>query len=402
MLMAWNQPGGNGGRDPWGGRGGQQGPPDLDEVVKKLQATLSRLFGGGKLGGVGGKGGGRVGGAGAKGIGLIALVVLIIWAVLGAYIVDPPERAVVLRFGEFLKITDPGLNWAPYLIDSVEKVNVQQINSENIGFRRTPGGTTSVPHESLMLTEDENIVDLDFTVQYRISNPADYLFNVEDPRNTLRQATESAVREIVGKNEMDFVLTEGRDAVATEVHTLAQSILDEYKTGLYVTSVNMQSAQPPREVQDAFFDAVKAREDEERKKNEARAFAADILPKARGEANAIRERALAYEQRVVANAEGEADRFLKVLREYNKAPEVTRKRLYLESVESVLGNSTKVLLGVEDGNNLLYLPLDKLVEMRKSATSAGATESMTTESPAAGSTGGDTRRQRFSDRVRSR
>lgn len=401
--MAWNQPGGNGGRDPWGGRGGQQGPPDLDEVVKKLQATLSRLFGGGKLGGgVGGKGGGGFGGAGAKGIGLIALVVLIIWAALGAYIVDPAERAVVLRFGEFLKITEPGLNWAPYLIDSVEKVNVQQINSENIGFRKTAGGTTSVPHESLMLTEDENIVDLDFTVQYRISNPADFLFNVVDPRNTLRQATESGVREIVGKNEMDFVLTEGRDAVATEVHTLTQSILDEYKTGLYVTSVNMQSAQPPREVQDAFFDAVKAREDEERTKNEARAFAADILPKARGESNAIRERALAYEQRVVAGAEGETDRFLKVLQEYNKAPEVTQKRLYLESVESVLGNSTKVLLGVEDGNNLLYLPLDKLIEMRRSATSAGAAESMATESPNARSTGGDTRRQRFSDRVRSR
>lgn len=401
--MAWNQPGGNGGKDPWGGRGGQQGPPDLDEVLRKLQATLGRLFGGGKLGGgMGAKGGGGFSGGGAKGIGLIALLVLVIWAALGAYIVDPPERAVVLRFGKFLKITDPGLNWAPYLIDRVEKVNVQKINSENIGFRRTGGGTTSVPHESLMLTEDENIVDLDFTIQYRISNPADFLFNVVDPRNTLRQATESGVREIVGKNEMDFVLTEGREAVGTEVHTLTQSILDEYKTGLYVTSVNMQSAQPPREVQDAFFDAVKAREDEERKKNEARAFAADILPKARGEANAIRERALAYEQRVVAGAEGETDRFLKVLQEYNKAPEVTQKRLYLESVESVLGNSTKVLLGVEDGNNLIYLPLDKLVEMRRSATSSGAAENMSAESPTARSTGEDMRRQRFSDRARSR
>lgn len=364
--MAWNQPGGNGDRDPWGGGrgGGQQGPPDLDEVLRKLQASLGRIFSSGKSGGGTGRGGGVPFGGSKKGIGLIVLLVLIGWIVAGIYIVDPPEQGVVLRFGKYVRTTGPGPHWAPFLVETVEKVNVQQVRSEDIGFRRTPAGQSSVPHESLMLTEDEAIVDVKFTVQYRVNDPGAYLFNVVDPTTTLRQTTEGAVREIVGKSEMDFVLTEGRDAVASEAELLMQTILNEYGVGLQITSVNMQSAQPPREVQDAFFDAVKAREDEERKKNQARAYAADILPKARGDANAIRERAQAYQQRVVAAADGETDRFLSVLREYSKAPEVTRERLYLEAVESVMTNSSKVMVDVQGGNSLIYLPLDQLVRGR--------------------------------------
>jgi len=377
--MAWNQPGGNGDRDPWGGgRGGQQGPPDLDEVLRKLQASLGRIFGGGKSGGGPSRGGGTLFGGGKMGIGLIVLLVLIGWIIAGIYIVDPAEQGVVLRFGKYVRTTGPGPHWAPFLVETVEKVNVQQVRSEDIGFRRTPAGQSSVPHESLMLTEDEAIVDVKFTVQYRVNDPGAYLFNVVDPTTTLRQATEGAVREIVGKSDMDFVLTEGRDAVASEAETLIQNILNDYGAGLQITSVNMQSAQPPREVQDAFFDAVKAREDEERKKNQARAYAADILPKARGDANAIRERALAYQQRVVAAAEGETDRFLNVLREYSKAPEVTRERLYLEAVESVMSNASKVMVDVEGGNSLIYLPLDKLIRERE-ANQGGTT--MTSEEP---------------------
>ncbi|NIR30787.1 MAG: FtsH protease activity modulator HflK [Gammaproteobacteria bacterium] len=369
--MAWNQPGGNGGRDPWGNRGGQQGPPDLDEVLKKLQAALGRIFGGG---GRSAGGGFRLGGGGAKGIGLIALVLAVIWGLAGIYIVDPPEQGVVLRFGEYVRTVGPGPHWLPYLVEDAEKVNVELVRSQDIGFRRAGGGTSSVPNEALMLTEDENIVDVQFTVQYRVKDPAKYLFNVQEPDMTLRQATESAVREIVGKNKMDFVLTEGRSAVAARAEELIQGILDRYGTGLQVTSVNMQSAQPPKEVQAAFADAVKAREDEERFKNEARAYAADIIPKARGDADAIRERALAYKERVVAEAEGRTDRFLKLLREYAKAPEVTRDRLYLEAVEAVLARSSKVLVDLEGGNNLIYLPLDKLVTGRGSVSGAGMTQ----------------------------
>lgn len=371
--MAWNQPGGNGGRDPWGSRGGgQQRPPDLDEVLRKLQASLGRIFSGG--GGQGGGRGFRLGGGGAKGVGLVLLALVLIWGLAGIYIVDPPEQGVVLRFGQYVRTVGPGPHWLPYFIEHAEKVNVELVRSQDIGFRRAGGATSPVPNEALMLTEDENIVDVQFTVQYRVKDPAAYLFNLQEPDMTLKQATESAVREIVGKNKMDFVLTEGRSAVAARTEELIQEILDRYVTGLQVTSVNMQSAQPPKEVQAAFADAVKAREDEERFKNEARAYAADILPKARGEANAIRERALAYKERVVAQAEGQTDRFLKLLGEYEKAPEVTRDRLYLEAVESVLARTSKVLVDLEGGNNLIYLPLDKLVTGRRAASGAGLDE----------------------------
>lgn len=360
--MAWNQPGGNGGRDPWGNRGGQQGPPDLDEVLKKLQSRLGRIFGG-RSGG-GGGGGFSLPGGGLVGVGVIVAIVVGAWALAGFYIVDPAEEAVVLRFGEYRTTTREGLHWAPYFIDRVEKINVRQIRNQEVGFRSSGGSQTAVAHESLMLTEDENIIDIKFSIQYRVNDARDYLFNVLDPDLTLRQATESAVREVVGRSGMDFVITAGRDVVASETSTLIQEILDRYEAGLKITSVNMQDAQPPAQVQDAFFDAVKAREDQERIINQANAYKADIVPKARGEANAMLERAEAYRQRVIAQADGETDRFLKVLNEYRKAPAVTRERLYLETVEEVMANSSKVLVDLQGGNNIMFLPLDKLFSGR--------------------------------------
>jgi len=253
----------------------------------------------------------------------------------------------------------------------VEIINVKQVNTEEIGFRSAGRSEGSVPREALMLTQDENIVDLRFAIQYRVNDAKAFLFNVVDPVVTLRQVTESAIREIVGKNRLDYVITEGRSAVAAAAEEAIQGILDRYQVGIGITTVNMQGAQPPPEVQDAFSDAVKAREDEERLKNEAEAYANDIIPKARGDADAMREQAEAYKQRVIAAAEGETNRFLSVLGEYQKAPEVTRKRLYIESLESVLGSTSKVLVDVEGGNNLLYVPLDKLLTGQPAGGAAG-------------------------------
>lgn len=363
--MAWNQPGGGGDRDPWGGRNGKQGPPDLDEVLKKLQGRLSGIFGGrsGGGGGSGGSGGPSFRGIGSTGVIAIVVILVVAWGLAGIYIVEPAEEGVVLRFGRYHVTTEPGPHWAPYLVDKAENVDVERIRRAEIGFRSETGGQT-IGNESLMLTRDENIVDIHFTVQYRVKNSRDYLFEVRDPDITLRDATESAVREIVGKSDMDFVLTGGRSDVAADVLVLTQAILDRYDAGLLVTSVNMQSAQPPEQVQEAFADAVRAREDEERVKNEARAFAADILPKARGEATAVLERAQAYKQRVISLATGETARFTSVLTEYSKAPEVTRQRMYLDAIESVMTNASKVVVDVKGGNNLLYFPLDKLISPR--------------------------------------
>ncbi|MDX1513281.1 MAG: FtsH protease activity modulator HflK [Gammaproteobacteria bacterium] len=365
--MAWNQPGGNG-KDPWGNRG-NQGPPDLDEVLKKLQKQLGRIFGG--RGGLPSGGRFSLGGGGAIGFGLIAVVALGVWLVAGIFVIDPAEEGVVLRFGKYVRTVGQGPHWAPKFIEEVITVNVQNIRNQDIGFRRQGDSRASVPNEALMLTEDENIIDVQFAVQYRVKNAADFVLKVVEPELTLRQATESAVREIVGRSGMDFVITGGRDAVAAEAETLIQEILDRYQTGLQLTSVNMQDAQPPAQVQGAFLDAIKAREDQERIINEANAYKADIVPKARGEANAIVQRAEAYRQRVIAEAEGETARFLNVLTEYRKAPDVTRERLYLEAMESIMANTSKVLIDVEKGNSLMYLPVDKLLGSRLTDQSGG-------------------------------
>ena len=371
--MAWNEPGGSGNKDPWGGgnRGGNnQGPPDLDEVVKQLQQKFSAIFGGGKKGGGSSASGG--GNAGSIGLGVIAVVLVVVWAISGIYIVDEGRRGVVLQFGAYAKTTMPGPHWHPRFIQSVEVVNVEESRALTVGFRQTGGSrptSSTVGRESLMLTQDENIVDVKLAVQYKVKSASDYLFRVRDPEVVLRQATESAIREVIGKSDMDFILKEGRADITAQAMKLIQDTLDRYQAGLIITTVNLQDAQPPEQVQDAFADAVKAQGDSERVKNEAEAYSNDIIPRARGKAARQIAEANAYKERVIAEAMGEASRFDQVLTEYLKAPEVTRKRLYLESMESVLSNSSKVMVDVKSGNNIMYLPLDQMMSGRSAAAS---------------------------------
>jgi len=339
--MAWNEPGG-GNKDPWGGKGGNDGPPDLDEIARKMRERMSGFFG--KKGSKGGKGGGSM----PISFSLIGILALVAWVLSGIYIVDPAERGVVLRLGEFNSITTPGPHWYLRGIDTVDKVNVDRLRT--------------VSHRAKMLTKDENIIQVELAVQYQVRDAKEYLFEVRDPDYTLQEATESALREVIGAINMDDFLSGGRGAIVQQTQTLTQEILDKYKTGLIITSVNLQDPQPPEEVQGAFEDAIKAQEDEVRYKNQAEAFALDILPKARGDAIRLTEAANAYREQVIAKAEGESSRFLQTLAEYEKAPEVTRKRLYLETMEAVLANTSKVLMQVKDGNSLMYLPLDKLME----------------------------------------
>jgi len=380
--MAWNEPGGSGSKDPWGDRKNEQGPPDLDEIIKKLQNKFSGLFGGGGAGR-------KRSTAGGFGLSFIAAVVLVIWALSGIYIVDEGRQGVVLQFGAFRDITNPGPHWYPRFIQSVEIVDVEQVRSVNLG---------RVADEALMLTQDENIIDIKFTVQYKVKDAREYLFNVRDPDATLRQATESAVREIVGKNKLDFVITEGRPEVAARAEKLIQDVLDSYTTGVLVVKLNMQDAQPPQQVQAAFDDAIKAREDEQRQINEAEAYANDIIPRARGTSARRVQEAEAYREEIIQKAQGESDRFLKVLTEYNKAPEVTRERLYLETMESVMANSNKVMVDVKEGGSLMYLPIDKMMQSQRQTPVPAANETtsivpneMTTE-----------QESRLRDRLRSR
>jgi membrane protease subunit HflK len=367
--MAWNEPGGNSNnQDPWGGRrgGDRKGPPDLDEAFRKLQDSLNGLFGSGKKRG-GDEGGGRSGGFGLLGIGLALLAV--VWLYSAVYVVDEQEQAVVLRFGKYYETVGPGLNIYFPPIDRKFQENVTRERAYS--------------KQGQMLTEDENIVEVPLTVQYKISNLQDFVLNVDQPEVSLQHATESALRHVVGSTEMDQVLTEGRELMASEIKERLQRFLDNYRTGITVTQVNVQSAAAPREVQEAFDDVIRAREDEQRAKNQAEAYANAVVPEARGQAQRIIEDANGYRDEVIARAEGEADRFVKLLTEYHKAPEVTRQRLYLETMQDVLGNTSKVLVtGKEGQNNLLYLPLDKMIDSRGSAAPAAPAAS------AAGS-GGD-------------
>lgn len=363
--MAWNEPGGGNNKDPWGGRG-DQGPPDLDEVVRKMQDKLGGLFGGRK--------GGRSGGGGGSskpafaGFGLIAAVVVVVWLFSGIYIVDEGTRGVVLRFGAFSQATMPGPHWhIPYPVEQVEIVDVEQRRFVEVGYRSGSGGqgAVKVPREALMLTKDENIVNVQLAVQYQVDDPRKYLFNVRDADAVLKQAAESAIREVIGTSKMDFVLGEGRAEVVSRTKSMMQEILDIYDSGLRVSDVNMQDAQPPEEVQGAFSDAIKAREDRVRLTNEAEAYANEVIPKARGLAARRLEEATAYKEALISTATGEASRFSQLLAEYLEAPEVTRKRLYLEAMEAVLGDTSKVIVDSKGANNLMYLPLDEL--MKKSS-----------------------------------
>ena len=346
--MAWNEPGPN--RDPWsqgpgGNKPGGGGPPDLDEMLKRLKAR----FGGGGNSGGGNRSGGFNAPVPKSVVTLVIVAAVAIWAFSGFYVVDEQERGVVLRFGEYDRTADPGVGWrVPWPIESLERINVTQVRQ--------------ITDRQSMLTKDENIVDVELTVQYRVSSAEDFLFNVESPDATLQQATKSAVRETVGRSEMDFILTEGRQAIANQTKVILQETLDVYKAGLVVTEVNLQQAQPPEAVQASFADAIKAREDQQRLKNEAEAYANDRLPKARGAAARQIAEATAYRDQVVSRAEGDASRFVNLLTEYRKAPQVTRDRMYLDSMRDVLTGSSKILVDVESSNQMLYLPLDQIIK----------------------------------------
>ncbi len=346
--MAWNEPGGNN-NDPWGNKKNDSGPPDLDEVFRNLQKKLNGLFGSKGSGSSGGSGVQLPGNLGPTGI-IVGLVLLAgIWLLSGFYIIQPAERGVILQFGKYAKTTQPGLHWRiPWPVQALERVNVEQNRSVALQGQK-------------VLTKDENIVEIDMVVQYNIKDAAEYLFNVQDPDGTLQQATDSALREVIGQTDMDPIITQGRSLIASSASLKIQEILDSYNTGVLVTTVNLERAQPPAEVQAAFSDAIKAREDEQRFINESEAYANEVIPRARGDAAIALEEAKAYRTQVLNAAQGEANRFEALLTEYTKAPEITRERLYLESIESVLSNSSKVMVDVEGGNNLMYLPIDKLM-----------------------------------------
>ncbi|MFT3757380.1 FtsH protease activity modulator HflK [Thauera sp.] len=384
---------GNDNRDGNDNRGGNQGPPDLEEVWRDFNQRLSGMFGGkrqnrGSSGGGGGGGGGRpqlpefsfkqFGG----GLGALAALAVAVWAASGFYTVDANQRGVVLRLGEYVQTTEPGLRWRlPYPFESHEIVDLTGVRTVEVGYRGSE--RNKVLRESLMLTDDENIINIQFAVQYVLNSPENYIFDNRYPDESVAQVAETAMREIVGKSRMDFVLYEGREEIAATAHELMQRILDRYQTGIQISRVTMQNAQPPEQVQAAFDDAVKAGQDRERQKNEGEAYANDVIPRARGAASRLIEEANAYRERVVANAEGEASRFDQVFAEYQRAPDVTRERLYIETMQQVMSNTSKVMIDAKGNGNLMMLPLDKLMQ-QAGATSRPAAGAAPAQ-PAAGS-----------------
>lgn len=392
-LMSLNDP-------QWGKRpgGGNQGPPDLDEVWRNFQKKFGGLFG--KRGGGNGSESGAPMNPKRMGGGAIVLAALIlgIWIASGWYIVNEGQNGVVLRFGKYSEITLPGLRWhMPYPIESRQVVNVSQVRSVEVGYRNNV--KSKVLKESLMLTDDENIVDVQFAVQYVLKSPKDYLFENRSPDDSVLQAAETAIREVVGKSSMDYVVQQGRADVQDKVHKLMQVILDRYKTGILIQKVNMQNAQPPEKVQAAFDDAVKAGQDRERQKNEGQAYANDVLPKAKGMAARLQQEAEGHRQRVVQEAMGDAERFNQVVAEYKKAPQVTRDRLYLDAMQQIMSNTTKIVIE-KGGNNLLYLPLDKIIQMGGAVEPAPS--AMAPATPAAPAQDATTARSREAFRARER
>jgi modulator of FtsH protease HflK len=373
ILMSLNDHGW--GNKPNGGNnGGNQGPPDLEELWRDFNRRLSGLFGRKRSGG----GDGDEGGGGGRmptlnprqfggGLGLLVALVAVVWLGSGFYIVDASQRGIVLQFGSFKEATEPGLRWRlPWPIQSHEVVNLTGVRTVEVGYRGSE--KNKVPKEALMLTDDENIVSVQFAVQYLLKDVQAYLFKNRFPDDAVIQASETAIREIVGKSKMDFVLYEGRDVIAASTQKLIQDILDRYETGIQIRSVSMQSTQPPEQVQAAFDDAVKAGQDKERQKNEGQAYANDVIPRAKGTASRLQQESEGYRSRMIATAEGDASRFKQILAEYNRAPEVTRQRLYLETVQQVYTNTSKVMIDAKGSGNLLYLPLDKLMQAAATQT----------------------------------
>ena len=383
--MAWNEPGGNN-QDPWGGgkKGNDQGPPDLDEAFRKFQNTLKGIFGGSggsSSGNNSSRTGGGAGGGLFAGIAIIAIVAYL-WNAI--YIVDEKERAVILRFGEYYETVDPGLNIYFPPIETKYQYPVTQINTYRLSQQ--------------MLTEDENIVEVAMSVQYNIADLKNYVLNDSNPEQSLKEAAQSALRHVVGSSEMYKVLTEGREVLGQEVKGRLQDYLNTYGSGLNIVEVNIESSQPPRQVLAAFDDVIRAREQEQQEKNNAEAYANQIIPEARGDAQRILEDAEGYKQEVISRSEGDAARFTNLLSAYVKAPEVTRERLYLDTMEDVLGASSKILVDVKGGNNMIYLPLDKLMDGKKvKSNSLGTTGSSL--SPAAATTLSQEEIQALADQV---
>ncbi len=354
--MPWNEPGKD--KDPWGQRG-NDGPPDLDEVFRNLKNKFGGMLGGGGKGKMPRVPGGSGNLTGF--VGFIVIALLVVWGLTGIYIVDEGWRGVETRFGERTVVTQAGPHWHfPYPIEDVEQINVADIRTAR--------------KNSKMLTSDENIVVMSIELQYNVKNAQDFAFNVFDPDLTLEQAAETAIRAVVGNNDMDLIITEGRAVVGSATKEIMQEILDFYGTGINVVQVNMDEAQPPEEVQDAFNDAIKAREDEQRIINEANAYRNDVVPKARGEGQGLLEQAEAYKTRVTKAAQGETSRFNQLLAEYQRAPEVTRERLYIDTLEMVMARSPKVMVDIEGGNNLMFLPLDQLIS--RGTSGAGPSQSL--------------------------
>jgi membrane protease subunit HflK len=375
--MSLNDPQwGNRGNDNGGGKRPNQGPPDLEQLWRDFNRRLSGLFE--KKGGGGNGGGGNnrspiefnpkfLGG----GIGLLVALILVVWLASGFYIVDASQRGLVLQFGKYKESTGSGLNWRlPYPIQSHELVNISGVRTIEVGYRGTE--KNKVLKEALMLTDDENIINIQFAVQYILKDPVEYVFNNRHADDAVMQVAETAIREIVGKSKMDFVLYEGREQIAVNASKLMQDILDRYKTGILISKVTMQNAQPPEQVQSAFDDAVKAGQDRERQKNEGQAYANDVVPKAKGTAARLLQEADGYKQRLIATAEGDASRFKQINTEYAKAPEVTRSRMYLETMQQIYANTSKVMVDTKGQGNLLYLPLDKLMQATGAVSGAAS------------------------------
>jgi modulator of FtsH protease HflK len=347
----------------------EEGPPDLDELLNDLRKKIGRIFGKKETDQKTPKssGGNPTPNSGNDNLPIlpILLIVLLLWAATGFYIVDQGSRGVILRFGKNTEVTMPGPRWhIPYPIESAEVVNLEQVRTIEVGYRSAgdAAARSKELRESLMLTDDENIIDLQFAVQYNLKSVEDFLFNNRSAESSVTGAAETAIREIVGKSKMDFALYEGREEIAVKAKKLMQEILDRYNTGINVTSVTMQNAQPPEQVQASFDDAVKAKQDLERQKNEGQAYANDIIPKAKGTASRLTAEAQGYRLRVENEAKGNASRFEQILTQYNRAPEVMRDRLYIEAQEQILSSVSKVFIDQKNSNNLLYLPLDKLIQ----------------------------------------
>ena len=397
------------------GQGGQQVPPDLDELWRDLNRKLGKLFGG-QGGGQGGGSGGKGGGSGYQpdmksagvGVGLIAAVAVLIWLGTGFFIVQEGQQAVITQFGRYKSTVGAGFNWRlPYPIQRHELVFVTQIRSVDVG-RDTVIKSTGL-RDSAMLTEDENIVEIKFAVQYRLNDARAWLFESKNPGESVVQAAETAVREVVGKMRMDTALSDERDQIAPRVRALMQSILDRYKVGVEVVGINLQQGgvRPPEQVQAAFDDVLKAGQERERAKNEAQAYANDVIPRAVGSASRLKEEAEAYKGRIVAQAQGDAQRFKSVLNEYQKAPQVTRDRMYIDTMQQIYGNVTKVLVESRQGGNLLYMPLDKILQQAGAASAdaapaAAVAPQAPASAPATGATFSSESRARDNGRSRDR